>query len=173
VSFLKPQVKETGHPDDSTPLDEQRFLVDTLNRLQQTAAWSSMAVLITYDDSDGWYDHVMPPIMSRSNDSAQDALLGPQKLCGTPPAGAYLDRCGYGPRLPLLVISRFARSNYVGHTTADVGSILRLIEDNWGLGRLGDQSFDAIAGSLLDLFRFAGPSTARLFLNPDTGEPTP
>jgi len=173
VSFLKAQVNETGHPDDSTPLAEQRFLVDTLNRLQRTSAWASMAVLITYDDSDGWYDHVMPPIMSRSNDPAQDALLGPQKLCGTPPAGAYLDRCGYGPRLPLLVISPFARSNYVGHTMADVGSILRLVEDNWSLGRLGDQSFDAIAGSLLDLFRFGGPSTARLFLDPDTGEPTP
>jgi len=59
----------------------------------------------------------------------------------------------------------------VGHTIADFASILRLIEDNWGLGRLGDQSFDAIAGSILDLFDFAGPRTASLFLDPDTGEP--
>ena len=161
----------TGHPDDSNPLLEQRFLVDTLNRLQRSREWNAMAVLITYDDSDGWYDHVMPPIVSRSNDPANDALLGPERLCGLPSAGAYLDRCGYGPRLPLLVISPFAKSNYVGHTTADQSSIIRLIEDNWGLGRLGDQSFDAMAGSLLGLFQFGAAKTPALFLDPTSGEP--
>jgi len=48
-----------------------------------------MAVLIAYDDSDGWYDHVMPPIVNQSNDPAQDALLGSSGMCGTPVAGAY------------------------------------------------------------------------------------
>jgi phospholipase C len=171
VSFIKPRVNSTGHPDDSDPLLEQHFLVETLNRLERSRDWSTMAVLITYDDSDGWYDHVMPPIMSPSNDPANDALLGPGKLCGTPATGAYLNRCGYGPRLPFLVISPFAKSNYVSRTTADQSSIIRFIEDNWGLGRLGDQSFDAMAGSVLDLFRFDGARTAPLFLNPDTGEP--
>ena len=171
VSFVKPKVNETGHPDDSNPLLEQRFLVDTLNRLQRSREWNAIAVLITYDDSDGWYDHVMPPIVSRSNDPANDALLGPERLCGLPSAGAYLDRCGYGPRLPLLVISPFAKSNYVGHTTADQSSIIRLIEDNWGLGQLGDQSFDAMAGSLLGLFQFGAAKTPALFLDPTTGEP--
>src|ERR1700674_2977373 len=83
-----------------------------------------------------------------------DALLGSQGMCGTPAKGAYLDRCGYGTRLPFLVISPYARKNYVSHGLADLISVTRFIEDNWDLGRLGDQSFDALAGSILDLFNF-------------------
>ncbi|HYM69743.1 MAG TPA: alkaline phosphatase family protein [bacterium] len=173
VIFLKAPPVQTGHPEDSDPLAEQQFLVDTINRLQRLPQWRSMAILITYDDSDGWYDHVMPPIVSQSHDPANDALLGPTGLCGTPPAGAYQGRCGYGPRLPLLAISPFARRNYVAHTVTDFASIIRFIEDNWHVGRLGDQSFDAIAGPILDLFDFGDRRTAALFLAPDTGEPVP
>ena len=52
----------------SDPIDEQTFLVNTINKLQQLPEWNSTAVIIAYDDSDGWYDHVMPPIVSQSND---------------------------------------------------------------------------------------------------------
>ena len=76
-------------------------------------------------------------------------------MCGTPKAGAYLDgRCGYGPRQPLLVISPFARTNSVDHSITDQSSILRFVEDNWNTGRIGNQSFDAIAGSLDNMFNF-------------------
>lgn len=170
VTFLKATTTQTGHPSDSTPLEEQAFLVQTVNFLESLPQWSDMAILITYDDSDGWYDHVLPPIVNPSADSATDSLAGATGLCGTPKSGAYQDRCGYGPRLPLVVISPFAKQNFVDSTLADQTSILRFIEDNWQLGRIGDQSFDAMAGSLLNLFNFSGPAAPPLFLDPSTGQ---
>jgi phospholipase C len=112
----------------------------------------------------------MGPIVMQSA-SADDTLSGPGS-CGTPKAGTYLDRCGYGPRQPLLVISPFARPNTVDHSVTDQSSILRLIEDNWNLGRIGNQSFDALAGPLTNLFDFKEKQAHRLFLNDQTGEPT-
>jgi phospholipase C len=174
VSFLKAPANETGHPSTSSPLAEQTFLVNTINRLQESPDWKDMAILIAWDDSDGWYDHVLAPIVSTSSDPQNDALLGSTGLCGTAKAGAYLDRCGYGPRLPFLVISPFAKHNFVAHSVADQSSILRFIEDNWQLGQIGDQSFDAIAGSIQDLFDFNSynrlVSRETLILDPDTGE---
>jgi phospholipase C len=172
VSFLKASKPQTGHPSDSTPLAEQQFLVETINALQQLPEWQSMAILIAYDDSDGWYDHVMPPIVNQSNDPGQDSLLGPTGMCGTAAAGAYQDRCGYGTRLPFLVISPYAKENYVSHKTMDTTSILLFIEDNWGLGKLGDQSFDALAGSIEDNFDFvSAPRTTPLLLDEWSGQP--
>ena len=171
VSFLKASKPQTGHPSDSTPLAEQQFLVQTINALQQLPEWENMAIMITYDDSDGWYDHVMPPIVMQSNDPGQDALLGAAGLCGKPVAGTYLDRCGYGTRLPFLVVSPHAKQNYVSHAVNDLTSITRFIEDNWGLRRLGDQSFDALAGSIMDLFDFtSGPQKKKVLLDETTGE---
>jgi len=139
VSFLKAAAYQDGHSWYSDPLDEQHFIVDTINRLQKLAEWNSTAVIVTYDDSDEWYDHVMPPIVSQSNDQNYDRLLGEDILCGHAPSGAYQDRCGYGPRLPLLIISPYVKVNYVDHGITDQTSVLRFIEDNWGLGRIGNQ----------------------------------
>ena len=173
VSFLKAPGFQDGHAGYSDPLDEQQFLVNTLNALQQTPEWQQSAVIITYDDSDGWYDHQMGPIVNQSNVS-DDRLLGTGN-CGTPKpidaSGTIQNgRCGYGPRMPLLVISPYARKNYVDHLTTDQSSVLRFIEDNWNLGRIGNGSTDAIAGTLDGLFDFnaeelAGP----LFLDASTG----
>jgi phospholipase C len=171
VSFLKAAAYQDGHAGYSDPIDEQHFLVDTINHLEQLQTWKSTAVVIAYDDSDGWYDHVIGPILSPSA-SADDALSG-AGMCGTPKAGAFLDRCGYGPRQPLLVISPFARSNFVDHTVTDQSSILRFIEDNWSLGRIGNQSFDAIAGPLNNMFDFSDHhgDNKQLVLDPTTGQP--
>jgi phospholipase C len=124
-----------------------------------------------HHDSDGWYDHVMPPIVSQSNDPKYDKLGS--DLCGHAPAGAYQDRCGYGPRLPLLVISPYAKTNFVDHSLTDQTSILRFIEDNWGLGRIGNQSFDSKAGSITNMFDFfqSGQKAQKLFLDNSTGLP--
>jgi phospholipase C len=168
VSFLKAKMVEDGHAGYSDPLDEQTFLVQTLNRLQQTPEWKNTAVIIAYDDSDGWYDHAMPPIVNQSNDPTYDSLTGPGS-CGTAAPAAYQDRCGYGPRQPLLVLSPWAKVNYVDHSITDQSSILRFIEDNWSLGRIGDQSADEKAGSLADMFNFKHASAARLILDPATG----
>jgi len=172
VSFLKAAAYQDGHAGYSDPLDEQEFLVDTINRLEKTDDWPSTAVIILYDDSDGWYDHQMGPIVNQSNDGAHDALRGTD--CGTHEdliAGGYQDRCGYGPRQPLLVLSSYAKPNFVDHTVTDQTSILRFIEDNWSLGQLGNGSLDAKAGSLLNLFDFSSRSgvAGRLFLDPATG----
>jgi phospholipase C len=171
VSFLKAPKYQDGHPGYSDPIDEQTFLVNTINQLQERPEWNSTAVIIAYDDSDGWYDHVMPPLVSQSNDPNHDFLFGPTKLCGNPPAGAYNDRCGYGPRLPLLVISPYAKVNFIDHKITDQTSILRFIEDNWSLGRIGDQSFDEKAGLLTNMFDFtSGRDLAdKLLLDPSTG----
>jgi phospholipase C len=169
VSFLKAAAYQDGHAGYSDPLDEQTFIVDTLNALQKTKEWKSTAVVIAYDDSDGWYDHQMSPIVSPSA-TPQDALAGPGS-CGTPQAGAYPDRCGYGPRQPLLIISPYAKVNFVDHTITDQSSILRFIEDNWNLGRIGNQSSDALAGPLTNMFDFSNNGNHKLFLDPTTGEP--
>jgi phospholipase C len=175
VSFLKAPAIEDGHPGYSDPIDEQRFLVNTINELQKTDEWKETAVFITWDDSDGWYDHVMGPIVHQSN-VTDDQLLGPGN-CGTPkPVDAAGDiqngRCGYGPRLPLLVISPFARENYVDHRVTDQSSILRFIEDNWKLGRIGNGSSDDLAGSLMGMFDFDdNKKDNKLFLEPNTGVP--
>jgi phospholipase C len=170
VSFLRPPEYEDGHPEQSDPLAEQRFLVETLNRIQRLPQWNEMAVFITWDESDGWYDHQMSPIVSASQ-TPLDGLTGPGQ-CGTPAPGAYPGRCGYGPRIPLVVVSPFARSNFIDGTMTDQTSIIRFIEDNWQLGRIGDQSFDELAGPLTNAFDFR-PDRApaeRLFLDSETGE---
>jgi phospholipase C len=173
VSFLKAKAIQDGHAGYSNPLDEQIFLVNTINMLQMTDEWKSTAVFILYDDSDGWYDHVMGPIVNQSNVS-DDQLLGPGN-CGSPKAndvsgGTQNGRCGYGPRLPLLVVSPWAKRNYVDHRVTDQSSVIRFIEDNWGLGRIGNGSTDAIAGTVNGFFDFRGDNEGRrLILDPSTG----
>jgi phospholipase C len=173
VSFLKARAIQDGHAGYSDPLDEQIFLVNTVNALEQTDEWKETAIIILYDDSDGWYDHVMGPIVNQSN-VTDDQLLGAGN-CGTPKGidanGTIQNgRCGYGPRQPLLAISPFARRNYVDHRVTDQASVLRFIEDNWSLGRIGNGSADAIAGTLNGMFDFDTDHRApRLFLDPTTG----
>ncbi len=179
VSFLKAIAAQDGHAGYSDPLLEQRFLVGTINSIMRSPYWESTAIAILYDDSDGWYDHQMSPIINPSavntgvvNDSDQLNGLG---MCGhgTPLAGIE-GRCGYGPRQPLVVISPFAKANFVDHTLTDQSSVLRFIEDNWDTGQIGGGSFDQIAGSLLNLFDFkhhGDDDDRRLILDPTTGQP--
>lgn len=171
VSFLKAGGFQQGGGDDSDPLDEQNFLVDVVNGLQRLPSWRDTAVVIMYDDSDGSYHHVMPPIVNTSQTSA-DALTGPGQ-CGTHPPrlAGYQGRCGYGPRLPFIVISPWSRPNFVDHTLTDQTSVIRFIEDNWHLGRIGDGSFDVLAGPATQMFDFTFPHARKLFLDRETGLP--
>ncbi|MGH9712421.1 MAG: phospholipase C [Candidatus Acidiferrales bacterium] len=170
VSFLKANRAQDGHANNSTPLDEQVFIVDTLNKLQSLQEWKDIAVIISWDDSDGWYDHQMSPIVNQSATS-EDALTGPG-ACGTgaKALGGFQGRCGYGPRLPLNVVSPWAKKNFVDGTVTDQSSILRFIEDNWDLGRIGGGSFDAIAGPLDNMFDFNHRRHDKLFLDTLTGQ---
>ena len=169
VSFLKAPRAQDGHPSNSSPLDEQFWLVQTINKLQSLPEWKDTAVIIAWDDSDGWYDHVIGPIVNHSTTTA-DALSG-TGACGN---GANAlsgnqGRCGYGPRLPLVVVSPYARQNYVDSSVLDQTSITRFIEDNWGLGRIANGSFDAIANDMSSMFNFNQTEYNVLILDSMTG----
>jgi phospholipase C len=177
VSFLKAPRAGDAHSGNSDPLDEQQFLVGTINRLQALPAWRSTAVIIAYDDSNGWYDHQSSPLVTQSQ-TPVDALTG-AGTCGTQASAVPLTgtgqaeqaRCGLGPRLPLVVISPYAKANFVDHAVTDQSSILRFIEDNWHLPRLGNGSADAGAGSLTSMFDFRAPRNRPFYLDALTGEP--
>jgi phospholipase C len=179
VSFLKARSFQDGHAGYSDPLDEQAFVVNVINALQKSHDWESTAVVIAYDDSDGWYDHQMGPIVNQSTSPA-DALTAPgacgdgsTALPGVDAGNAHAQgRCGYGPRLPLLVVSAWAKKNFVDHTVTDQSSIIRFIEDNWlDSQRIGQGSFDAIANSIDQMFDFESDriDDGRLVLDPVTG----
>jgi phospholipase C len=168
VTFLKAKGVQDGHAGYSDPLDEQTFVVNVINAIEQTGEWKDTAVIIAYDDSDGWYDHAMDVVVNQS-DVSDDGLTGPG-TCGVTAKGGTPGRCGYGPRLPLLVISPWAKQNYVDHRLTDQSSILRFIEDNWDLGRIGGESFDTKAGTLTGLFDFEDkPHFGKVILDPATG----
>jgi phospholipase C len=172
VSFLKAPEYQDGHPGYSDPLDEQVFIAEKINELEKSGQWESTAVVIAYDDSDGWYDHVMPPIVNPS-ESPSDALTGPGK-CGVTANinNGINSHCGYGPRLPLMVISPYAKQNYVDNNLTDQSSIIKFVEQNWGLNPVSSTSMDNVAGSLDGMFDFSGPKAPKVFLDPSSGEVT-
>jgi phospholipase C len=176
VSFLKPPAYEDAHPGNSDPVDEQRWLVSTINAIEKSKFWPSTAIVVTYDDSDGWYDQVKPPIVNGSDDTT----VGDTTLCSSVSVklASWGDRCGYGPRLPLLVISPWTRPNYISSSRTDTASIIKFIENNWLNGkRIGGGSYDASSGSLyaaggvLD-FKIK-PQDTPVILNAATGEVVP
>jgi phospholipase C len=167
VSYLKAPGYQDGHPGYSDPLDEQTFVVTAVNSIMQSPFWSTTAIIIAYDDSDGWYDHVMGPIVNQS--ATTDDFLESGTSCGSGTKALFQSRCGYGPRQPLIVISPFAKVNYVDNSVTDQSSILRFIEDNWNLGRIGNGSTDAIAGPLNGMFKFTNPPSKAVILDPTTG----
>ncbi|MFZ0315065.1 MAG: alkaline phosphatase family protein [Candidatus Korobacteraceae bacterium] len=179
VSFLKAPGYQDEHAGYSDPLDGQTFIVDTINFLVQSGSWASTAVVIAYDDSDGWYDHQQGQVINTSQTTA-DGLTG-NGLCGIVApqlagitAAHAQGRCGYGPRLPMMVISPYARQNFVDHTMLDQSSIIRFIEDNWLSGqRIGNGSFDTIANSIASMISVQ-PNTCKRYelLNDQTGEVT-
>jgi phospholipase C len=190
VSYIKMPAFQDGHPGNSDPLDEQVGTVDLINFLQTQPQWRDTAIIITYDDSDGWYDHAYATPTSASYDPTADQVNGPGQ-CGVgvdeqpqPPGlnGKPVNgRCGPGTRIPFLVISPFAKKNFVSHERITQASVVRFIEDNWLHGkRLGGGSSDASAGSIMDMFDFDGGhggfgfgnQSSRLFLDPNAGTVT-
>ncbi|KGX09643.1 phospholipase C [Burkholderia pseudomallei] len=175
VSFLKAPAAQDAHAGYSDPLDEQQFVTKVVNFLQQQPDWASTAVIVTYDDSDGWYDHAYTA-PTRASFDAVDQLNG-NGTCGSGAAttginGAAVNgRCGPGTRIPFVVVSPWAKQNYVGHTLIDQASVVRFIEDNWlGSQRIGGGSFDATAGDMRDLFDFSGAvNKTPLYLDPTLG----
>lgn len=177
VSYVKLAAFQDAHADYSDPLDEQVGDVQLINFLMQQPEWKNTAVLVVYDDSDGWYDHKYTQPTHASRDAVADQLNGkglcgkesdrPNGINGKPVNG----RCGPGTRVPFLVISPYARQNFVDHTQVSQASVVKFIEDNWLDGeRLGQGSFDATAGDISSMFDFTHkPNTKPLLLDPQQG----
>jgi phospholipase C len=173
VTFLKPPVFAWEHPAISDPLTAQAWFIPIINKIMTSREWESTAIMITYDDAGTLYDHEPPPVLDRSNTSI-DFHCG----SGTPEPGDQFARCRLGLRLPFVVISPWARHNYIDHTVTEQASILRFIEDNWELGFIdgpkplppGTESYDRYAGSLMGAFDFdRQPDTRPLILDPIRG----
>jgi phospholipase C len=169
---------QDGHAGYSDPLDEQSGVVGAVNFIEHQPDWKSTAIVIVYDDSDGWYDHAAAKATNASYDPQADQLDG-AGVCGSGAAPLGVGgkpvngRCGPGTRVPFIVISPYAKANAIVHDRISQASVPKFIEDNWLHGkRLGGGSFDATAGSMVSLFDFTAPArTAPLFLDPATGDP--
>lgn len=129
-------VDNNEHPPGSVCSGEN-WTVAQLNALMQGPDWSTSAVFFTYDDWGGFYDHVAPPP---------------------------LDLYGLGPRVPLLIISPYARQGYISHTQYELSSVLKFAEEVFGLPSLGQR--DAIANDTTDSFDFTQTPRKGLILTP-------
>ena len=174
VSFLKAPGFQDGHAGYSDPLDEQTFVVNEINLIEASPFWANTAIIIAYDDSDGWYDH-LSDLVNGSQTTADYAFCNvAPTLTGVTTATPVQGRCGHGPRLPLLVISPWAKANFVDNTLTDQSSITHFIEDVFlGGTRIGGGSYDLSSGTLMNSFNFsnaaAPPNPTPLFLSPTTG----
>ena len=134
VSWIVTGSGKSEHPPASTCIGEN-WTVEQLNAVMQGPLWSSTAVFLTWDDFGGFYDHVPPP---------------------------EVDQFGFGPRVPLLIISPYARQGYVSHTLYEFSSLLKFVEQRFGLAPLGDR--DEAANDMLDSFDFDCPPLPPLLL---------
>jgi phospholipase C len=177
VSYVKLSAYQDGHAGYSNPLDEQGGIVQVMNNIERSPMWANTAVIITYDDSDGWYDHAYKTPTNPSY-SASDLLNG-TATCGSGAERVGVSqkpvdgRCGPGTRIPFLVISPWAKKNYVDSTLITQASVVQFIEQNWlGGRRLGGGSFDISTGSIMNMFNFSGHGNdPELLLSPTTGLP--
>ena len=190
VSFIKAPGYEDGHPGYSDPADEQKFVATEIDALMHSPDWSSTAVVVNWDDSDGWYDHVYSgvtnPSLSPADNLTPTSTTGTTSgKCGpspqtTAPLAGEQGRCGFGPRIPLLVISPYAQHNHVDSDLSDQSSILNFIEYNWHLPGIPGSADQVLAGvdkkeripfDLAGMFNFDGPRNPKVIINPLTGQP--
>jgi acid phosphatase len=125
VSFVKPLGPDNEHPGYTDLMRGQQYVADLVAAVQKSDYWDSTAIIITYDENGGRWDHVAPPA---------------------------IDRWGDGTRVPAIIISPFAKRGFVDHTQYDTTSILKFIESRWHLRPLGTR--DANANNLLNAFKF-------------------
>jgi phospholipase C len=125
VAYYKPRRGINQHPTGSSVEASDAHLGEILDRLEKSPQWGKMAVIVTYDENGGFWDHVAPPVR---------------------------DRWGPGTRVPALIISPFAKKGFIDSTRYDTTSILKLIETRFGLTPLG--TADGAANDLTNAFRF-------------------
>jgi phospholipase C len=128
VSFVTPgEDSQSDHPPQPTQ-PAQNFVSSIVNAVMQSPAWSSTAIFVTWDDFGGWYDHVVPPVV---------------------------DGIGLGPRVPLLVISPWAKPGYIGDNQGEFASFDKFIEETFGLPSLGQRDSLSSTSDLMDFFNFS------------------
>jgi phospholipase C len=167
VSFLRADEVNTGHPSVSDPLDEQKWITQDINSIEQSPYWPSTAIVIEYDDSDGYYDHQAPTIINSSNTGNDSAICTNAFAAGVPEIGGHSNSCGPSQRLPFLVISPYAKHNYVDHSLTTQVSTLKFIEQNWGLPTIGGATFDNLSqvGNLDSFFDWSHPQQNEVLLD--------
>jgi phospholipase C len=136
VTWLVTDTPQSEHPPASTCLGEDTTVAE-VNAVMHSRFWKDTAIVVTWDDFGGFYDNVAPP---------------------------KVNAWGLGPRVPTLIISPYARRGYVDHTTYNFASLLRLVEQRFGLPAL--TALDAKTTPLLDSFDFTAPPAAPLVLQP-------
>jgi phospholipase C len=148
---------EHGSDSDAHPENVQegaRFTSMMVNALMESTSWSNSAFIFTYDESGGMYDHVAPqPTVSPDGIAPLD--LPPDSVCYTV-KGPTCNFVYTGYRIPLIVISPFAKKNYVSHSVADSTAILKLIETRFNLPALNKR--DAAQIDMTEFFDFNNPS---------------
>ena len=125
VSFVKPLGEVNEHPGYANVLDGELHAEELINAVRNGADWKSTAIIVTYDENGGFWDHVAPPTV---------------------------DRWGPGSRVPALIISPFSRGGRIDHTFYETTSILSFIERRWKLAPLSTR--DATANDLTGAFDF-------------------
>src|SRR5205807_9500562 len=147
------------HPSSNSQVG-QKFVSDVTHALFTSPNWASSALFLTYDEHGGFYDHVAPPAAPVPDG------IAPMLQAGDTP-GAF-DR--YGIRVPVAVISPFAKSHFVSHTVNDHTSILHFIETRFHLPALTNR--DGSANPMLEFFDFKGapfktpPTLAQAVIDP-------
>jgi phospholipase C len=136
VSWVVPDGGFSDHPETSDGSGPS-WVASIVNEVGNSPYWSDTVIIITWDDWGGWYDHVAPTVV---ND-------------GVSWGSGYV----YGFRVPLIVVSPYAKTAYISHVTHDFGSILKFIETTFGLPSLGYA--DAAADDLSDCFELFRPPT--------------
>lgn len=152
VTFINVSAGEISEHPPQDPCDGENYTVSIVNALMKGPHWSESALVITWDDWGGLYDHVVPLVNQKA------------ASCG----GAFFNT---GFRVPALIVSPYAKRGYIKKGGAEQASIPRLIEELFGMPPLHDRdprARDALAGTLLDAFDFTAPARAPEPLTPRT-----
>lgn len=138
VSWITPPNNTSNHPPQLIEPGEN-YVTSIVNAIMNSSYWSNTAIFVTWDDFGGFYDHVAPPV---------------------------LDGLGLGPRVPLIVISPYAKSGFINHSLGEFSSFVKFIEANWDLPSLGQRDSLSQIDNLMDYFDFGQHPLPPLILKP-------
>jgi phospholipase C len=148
-TFLDPNYETTSEEDPQDIQVGEQFIAKVVRALMHAPSWKNTALFITYDEGGGYYDHVPPPPAIKPDN------IKPILSKGDKPGG--YDR--YGFRVPMIVVSPYARANYVSHHIQDHASMTAFIERKWNLPAMTFR--DANADPMIDYFDFSKPAFAK------------